>query len=424
MDFHVKKHTGEVQSALNKGTSLNQFLEQITFQVIPMIFDLGAAIFYFAYAFDAYYALVVSIITFFYVYLTIRMARWRSDSRRLMQKLKREEDSIKNDSLMAWDSVKYFGAEEYEFDKYRQAVVNLQVAEYKVNYSLNLLAVCQNLIFIAGLMVVAVLAAYQVSIGKREVGDFVTVMTYMTQLQSPLNFFGNSYRGMQTSMINGERLLELFKEKPMVVDAPSARPLQTCQGRIRFQNVDFKYDARKPALQGLTFSCAPGTTTAFVGESGGGKSTIYKLLYRYYDVEDGSIKLDDHDVRDITIASARSFLGVVPQETILFNDTLMYNLRYANQKATDAQIHAACRAASLHDRILSFPDGYFTKVGERGTQLSGGEKQRVAIARAILKNPRIIMLDEATAALDTDTEQHIQESMNNLSAGRTVLMIA
>ncbi|PQE15591.1 Heavy metal tolerance protein [Rutstroemia sp. NJR-2017a BBW] len=424
LDFHLGKRTGEVLSALSKGNAINNFLEQVTFQVLPMIFDLGVAIGYFAFFYDAYYALVVGIITFAYLYLTIRMARWRSEQRRQMQNLSREEDAVKNDSLTSYETVKYFNAEAYEFDRYRQAVSAFQKMEYKVTISLNILNISQNLVFIAGLLITSFIAAYQVTTGKRRVGDFVKLIIYMGQLQQPLNFFGTFYRGMQSAMISGERLLELFKEKPTVVDEPTAQPMPTCEGQIRFQNVKFSYDQRKPALENLTFTCPPGTTTAFVGESGGGKSTVFRLLFRFYNTQNGSIQVDGNDIKDITIDSLRHHIGVVPQDTILFNETLMYNLRYANQDATDEDIYNACRAASIHDKIMAFPDGYETKVGERGLRLSGGEKQRVAIARTIIKNPRIIMLDEATAALDSDTEQHIQEALKRLSEGRTMLVIA
>jgi ATP-binding cassette, subfamily B, vacuolar membrane transporter HMT1/ACLQ len=424
LDFHLGKRTGEVLSALSKGNAINNFLEQVTFSVLPMVFDLGVAIVYFALAFDAYYALVIAIITFSYLYLTIRMARWRSEQRRQMTNLSREEDAVKNDSLTSYETVKYFNAEEYEFDRYRQAVSAFQKMEYKVITSLNILNISQNTVFMAGLLITSFISAYQVTTGVRRVGEFVILLTYMGQLQQPLNFFGSFYRSVQSAMISGERLLELFKEQPSVVDDPSAVAMPTCEGQIRFQNVKFSYDKRKPALEDLTFTCRPGTTTAFVGESGGGKSTVFRLLFRFYNAQDGSIQLDGSDINNITIDSLRRHIGVVPQDTVLFNETLMYNLKYANQNATDEEIFAACRAASIHDKIMAFPDGYETKVGERGLRLSGGEKQRVAIARTIIKNPRIIMLDEATAALDSDTEQNIQNALSALSEGRTMLVIA
>ncbi|KAL8843798.1 MAG: hypothetical protein Q9176_001760 [Flavoplaca citrina] len=420
LDFHLGKKTGEVLSALSKGSSINTFLEQVTFQVLPMLIDLGVAIAYFLIAFDAYYALVVTIITFAYLYLTIRLAQWRAEIRREMT----SDTKARNDSMMSYETVKYFNAEVYEFDRYRNAVKDYQRAEYKVLISLNIMNVSQNLVFTLGLMVICFIAAYQVTTGQKKVGQFVTLLTYMAQLQSPLNFFGTFYRSIQSAMINSERMLELFKEKPTVVDEPHAQPLPSCQGEIRFNDVQFAYDPRKPALHGTSFCCAPGTTTALVGESGGGKSTVFRLLFRFYNITGGSIQVDGHDVKSITIDSLRKHIGVVPQDTVLFNESLMYNLKYANPSATDEDVYAACRAASIHEKILGFPDGYNARVGERGLKLSGGEKQRVAIARTIIKDPRIILLDEATAALDSETEQHIQEALEKLSQGRTTLVIA
>lgn len=332
--------------------------------------------------------------------------------------------SSRNDSMVSYETVKYFNAEQYEFNRYRGAVRDFQKAEYHVLFSLTLLNTCQNTVFMMGLLIMCFICAYQVASGQRPVGKFVSLLAYMVQLQGPLNFFGTFYRSIQSALINAERLLELFREQPTVVDSPSATPLAVCNGDIKFENVEFAYDARKPALNGLTFHCQPGTTTALVGESGGGKSTVFRLLFRFYNSDNGRICIDGHDVQDVTIDSLRQNIGVVPQDTVLFNETLMYNLKYANQDATDEDVFEACRAASIHDKILAFPDGYNTKVGERGLRLSGGEKQRVAIARTIIKNPRIILLDEATAALDTDTEEHIQRALATLSRGRTMLVIA
>lgn len=326
--------------------------------------------------------------------------------------------------MVAYETVKYFNAEQYEFDRYRGAVRGFQKSEYRVLFSLTLLNTSQNTVFMFGLLITCFIAAFQVSTGERKVGQFVALLTYMAQLQSPLNFFGTFFRSIQNALINSERLLELFREQPSVVDDPSAKPLPSCRGDIKFENVRFAYDARKPALNGLDFHCKPGTTTALVGESGGGKSTVFRLLFRFYDAGSGRILVDGHNVDDITIDSLRSNIGVVPQDTVLFNESIMYNLRYASPTVTEEEVYAACRAASIHDRILSFPDGYQTKVGERGLRLSGGEKQRVAIARTILKNPGIILLDEATAALDTETEEHIQGALSTLSEGRTMLVIA
>lgn len=326
--------------------------------------------------------------------------------------------------MVSYETVKYFNAEDYEFQRYRKAVDTYQKAEYKVMLSLNIMNISQNAIFMLGLMITCFIAAFQVTTNRLLVGNFVTLLTYMAQLQAPLNYFGTFYRMIQSAMINSERMLELFKEQPTVVDKPGVETLQTCEGNIRFKDVKFSYDGRKPALKGLDFECHPGQTTAFVGESGGGKSTVFRLLFRFYNPEDGSIQFDGHDVQGLSIDSVRRHIGVVPQDTVLFNETLMYNLKYANPDATDEDVFEACKAASIHEKILTFPDRYETKVGDRGLRLSGGEKQRVAIARTFLKGPRIIMLDEATAALDTETEQHIQDAFINLGQGRTMLIIA
>lgn len=426
LDFHLSKRTGEVLSALNKGASINQFLEQVTFQVVPMLVDLMVAIVFFYIKFGPMYSLFVTVITFYYLYLTIRMAATRADQRRDMVNADREEEAVKNDSITSYETVKYFNAEKYEFDRYRNAIKNFQVAEAKVTWGINNMNVAQSVVFMCGMLVALLTCGYQVSRGTRKLGEFVMLVTYLGQLQGPLNFFGTFYRTVQSAMISGERLLELFKIRPTVVDKPGVPSLTECSGHIKWNKVGFAYDERKPALHDLSFECKPGTTTAFVGESGGGKSTVFRLMFRYYNCHTGSIEIDGRDVKDLTIDSVRRFIGVVPQDTVLFNETLMYNLKYANPDASDEEVFDACRAAAIHDRIMSFPDGYLTKVGERGLRLSGGEKQRVAIARTILKKPKIIMLDEATSALDGETEQKIQSKLisGKFGQGRTLLIIA
>lgn len=424
LDFHLGKRTGEVLSALNKGASINNFLEQVTFQVFPMLVDLVLAIIYFQMEYDSIYATIVTIITFYYLILTIKMAATRADQRRVMVNADREEVAVKNDSITSYETVKYFNAEQYEFQRYRNAIKNFQKAEAQVTWGMNLMNIAQALVFMCGMLVAMMLGAWQVSQRTRSVGDFVTLITFLGQLQGPLNFFGTFYRTIQQAMISGERLLELFKIQPTVVDRPGVKPLNQCEGHIQWTKVNFSYDKQRTALRDLSFECAPGTTTAFVGESGGGKSTIFRLMFRYYNCQGGRILVDGKDVKDLTIDSVRRHIGVVPQDTILFNESLMYNLKYANQSATDDDVYEACRAASIHDRIMSFPDGYNTMVGERGLRLSGGEKQRVAIARTILKKPKVIMLDEATSALDTQTEQFIQEKLFSLGQGRTLMIIA
>ncbi|KAI6262492.1 hypothetical protein MCOR14_008083 [Pyricularia oryzae] len=427
LDFHLSKRTGEVLSALNKGASINQFLEQVTFQVFPTLVDLFIAIGCFGWFFNSVYAVCVSVMTFAYLFLTVRMAATRADQRREMVNADREEEAVKNDSIVSYETVKYFNAEDFEFNRYRRAIRNYQSAEANVTWGINNMNICQNLVFMVGMLLLLIIGAYDVVIGARKIGDFAMLITYLGQLQGPLNFFGTFYRTVQQAMISGERLLELFKISPTVVDRPGVRTLPPSVGHIRWNNVKFWYDGKRPALKDISFECKPGTTTAFVGESGGGKSTIFRLMFRYYNCHEGSIEVDGNDVKDLTIDSVRRAIGVVPQDTILFNESIMYNLRYANQDATDEQVYEACKSASIHDRIMSFPEGYNTKVGERGLRLSGGEKQRVAIARLILKQPRIIMLDEATSALDSETEQQIQSQLingNHLGQDRTLLIIA
>lgn len=426
LDFHLGKRTGEVLSALNKGASINTFLEQVTFFVLPMVFDLFVAIVFFYIEFGSVYALAVSIITFYYLYVSIQMAQTRVDQRRDMVNADREEEAVKNDSITSYETVKYFNAERREFQRYRDAIKTYQEAEAKVTYGIQHMNMAQAAVFMIGIFSILMICAYEVAHGTRSVGVFVSLMSYLNQLQGPLNFFGSFYRTIQQAMVSGERLLELFKIQPNVVDRPGVKDMESCQGHIRWKKVKFSYDRRRPALRDLSFECAPGTTTAFVGESGGGKSTVFRLMFRYYNCEEGSIEIDGRDVKDVTIDSVRRFIGVVPQDTILFNETLMYNLQYANPDATEEDVHEACRAAAIHDRIMGFPDGYNTKVGERGLRLSGGEKQRVAIARTILKKPKIIMLDEATSALDGETEQKIQSKLisGNFGQGRTLLIIA
>lgn len=426
LDFHLGKRTGELLSALNKGGSVNQFLEQTTFSVAPTLLDLFVAIGFFWYKFGPIYALCATIITFSYLVLTIKMASTRADQRRDMVNADREEEAVKNESITAYETVKYFNAEAFEFKRYRTAIQTFQNAEAKVTAGINMMNMWQTVVFICGMLVVLTIASYEVVVGVRDMAGFITVMTYLNQLQGPLNFFGSFYRTVQQAMISGERLLELFKIQPNINDKPGASTLENCEGAIQWKKVDFDY-ANSPALRDLSFECKPGTTTAFVGESGGGKSTIFRLMFRYYNCMAGNIEIDGRDVKDFTIDSVRRAIGVVPQETVLFHDTIEYNLRYANQDCTEEEMHEACRAASIHDRIMSFPDKYNTKVGERGMRLSGGEKQRISIARTILKNPKIILLDEATSALDSETEQQIQAKLfqnRELGAGKTLMIIA
>lgn len=422
--WHAAINPSEVNSALSKGTAINDFLESITFKLAPMIVDMFIAVAYFLVQYDAYYALVLFIMVIVYLFLTVRMSRCRNDLKRKTTTLSRKLDAVRNDSLQLHDQVKNFNAEEREFKKFGDLVDDYQKAQYVVTLSMQALQVSQLAVFAIALLATCFIAAYQVTVGDIDVGKFVGLISYMVQLQAPLTGFSDFYKSMQSGLINAERVLEFFKIKPTVVDEPGAKELRECDGDIRLDDVEFAYDSRNPALKGTSFHCAPGTTTALVGESGGGKSTMFKLLYRLFNITGGHYMIDGQDVRDFTIDSVRRHIGVVPQNPNLFNESIMYNLRYANPDATDEEVFAAAKAACIHDKIMSFPDGYEHQVGNRGDVLSGGEKQRIAIARCILKNARIILLDEATAQLDSNTEHNIQEAFDLLKENRTLLVIA
>ncbi|KAF3483155.1 heavy metal tolerance protein [Arthroderma uncinatum] len=424
LEFHLGKRIGEVMSALSKGSALNTFLDGLVFQLFPMVADLWIAAVYFLIEFGAFYALMVIAVTWLYLFVTIYMAKYRGRARRDMVNREREMEAAKTDALMSYETVHHNSAVPNELSRFNGLIKSFQGAEYFVFFSLNMLNVTQNLLFTAGVAIVCLLCAYQISADMQKVSMFVTLITYLAQLQAPLNFFGSFYTQVQNNLIDAERMLALFKEKPLIQDADDAMPLNYCKGRVEFKNVNFAYDERRPALRDVSFVVESGTSTAIVGESGSGKSTILKLLFRFYDVAGGSVHIDQMDLRDMTVASLRSHLGVVPQDAILFNDTILYNLLYARPTATMEQVYEACRAASIHDRIMSFPDGYETKVGERGLRLSGGEKQRITIARTFLRSPQILLLDEATASLDSQTERQIQGALESIAKGRTSITIA
>ncbi|KAI0549791.1 ABC heavy metal transporter [Xylaria curta] len=425
LDFHISKRVGEVMSALSKGGALNTFLDGFAFQLFPMVADLWIAAGYFWVKFDAFYSLMVIAITWFYIYITIYMAVYRGRARREMALREREMEAAKTDALLSYETVHHCGAIHTEMARYEGLMRPYQKAEYRVFFSLNLLNAVQNGVFTLGTLLLCYLNAFQISINLQQVPMFVTLLVYLAQLQAPLNFFGSFYTQVQNNLVDAERMLELFKEQPTVTDKPDAINLTECEGKVSFSNVSFTYSGHQtPALRDVSFDIPPGSSTAIVGESGSGKSTIFKLLFRFYDVSAGSIMIDNMNIRNMQMESLRSQIGVVPQDIILFNDSLMNNIKYSRPEASKEQIHRVCDAASIHDKILEFPHKYSTVVGERGLKLSGGERQRIAMARAFLKSPRILMLDEATSSLDSATEKLIQDSLEKVSRGRTTITIA
>ncbi|KAI9786630.1 MAG: hypothetical protein M1839_006181 [Geoglossum umbratile] len=423
-DFHSDKKSGELYASITQGRSINGFIDDVCFDVLPMLIDLIVAFGYFYYLFDAYMALIVGVVTVVYLWTTTKLGAQQDQIRRDYRTNTRNESHVLHESMGSWTTVSYFNRIKHEESRYSSAIELQQKSERRWQINIYFLFGVQSLIFTLGLLAACFLAVYQVTRGVRPVGNFVTLLTYWAQLSGPLTFFANFYRRIAGKMLDAERLLELFQTKPSVKDKENAVGFLLGDGRVDFKNVNFSYDPRKPTIKNVSFHAAPGKTVALVGETGSGKSTILRLLFRFYDVCGGSIQIDGQDIRDVTLSSLRENMGVVPQDAQLFNETIMSNLCYAKLDATESEVHEACRAAAIHDKILSFPDGYDSKVGEHGVKLSGGELQRVAIARVILKNPKIIMLDEATSMVDTETEALIQEAFMALSRDRTTFVVA
>ncbi|KAM9305250.1 ATP-binding cassette sub-family B member 6 [Gastrophryne carolinensis] len=423
--WHLGRKTGEVLRSVDRGTSsINSLLSYIVFSILPTIADIVIGIVYFTSFFNAWFGLIIFVCMTLYLTLTIIITEWRTKYRRDMNTRDNEAKSRAVDSLLNFETVKYYNAEVYEVNRFNDAIVKYQVSEWKVNATLAFLNQTQNLIIGLGLLAGSLLCAYFVSENKFQVGDYVLFGTYIIQLYTPLNWFGTYYRMIQNSFIDMENMIELFSEEQEVMDAVNAPELRFRAGRIEFENVHFSYTDGREILRDVSFSVMPGQTVALVGPSGSGKSTIIRLLFRFYDVKGGSIRIDGQDISTVRQASLRSHIGVVPQDTVLFNDTIRNNIRYGRVSATDEEVEQAAAAADIHERILTFRDGYDTQVGERGLKLSGGEKQRVAIARTILKAPQIVLLDEATSALDTETERNIQASLAKVCANRTTIVVA
>ncbi|XP_042558789.1 ATP-binding cassette sub-family B member 6-like [Clupea harengus] len=396
----------------------------IVFSIFPTIADIVIAIMYFISHFNSWFGLIVFVCMFLYLTLTIIITEWRTKYRRDMNTQDNNAKSKAVDSLLNFETVKYYNAESYEVNRFEDAILKYQVSEWKTNASLAFLNQTQNLIIGSGLLAGSLLCAYFVSEGKFQVGDYVLFGTYIIQLYTPLNWFGTYYRMIQNSFIDMESMFKLFTEEQEVTDDVNAGNLLFKLGKVEFENVFFSYVEGKEILKDVSFTVLPGKTVALVGKSGSGKSTIMRLLFRFYDVNGGCIRIDGQDLSKVKQTSLRSHIGVVPQDTVLFNDNIRDNIRYGRISASDREVEEAAIAADIHEKIQSFPEGYDTPVGERGLKLSGGEKQRVAIARTILKDPQIILLDEATSALDTQTERNIQASLAKVCANRTTVVVA
>ncbi|MBL4691669.1 MAG: ABC transporter ATP-binding protein/permease, partial [Rhodospirillales bacterium] len=410
---------------IERGTKGIEFLLTfMLFNVIPTLLEITLVCGVLWKLYGVWFALVTFLTMGFYIAWTLTVTEWRIKFRRIMNETDSEANTKAIDSLLNYETVKYFGNEEHEANRFDASLKSYERAAVKSKTTLSFLNIGQGAIIAAGVTLVMLMAAKGVVEGSMTIGDFVLVNAYLIQLFLPLNFLGFVYREIKRSLTDMETMFELMKENTEVEDKPGARPLAVDGGKVVFENVSFAYDERRVVLANVSFSVEPGKTIAIVGPSGAGKSTISRLLFRFYDVTGGRILIDGQDIRDVTQKSVRAAIGMVPQDTVLFNDTIYYNIAYGAPGATPSEIEEAARLASIHDFIMSLPDGYSSTVGERGLKLSGGEKQRVAIARTILKNPRILLFDEATSALDSHTEQEILASLRQVAAERTALTIA
>ena len=423
--FHMDRKTGGVSRAIERGTKGIEFLLTfMLFNILPTLLEIAlvCAVLWNLYGF--LYAFVVFVTMVSYIAWTLIVTEWRIKYRRIMNETDSEANTKAIDSLLNFETVKYFGNEEHEARRYDVSLRSYERAAVKSKTTLSMLNIGQGAIIAIGVTVTMIMAGSGVVGGTMTIGDFVLVNAYLIQLFLPLNFLGFVYREIKRSLTDMETMFEMLEEKAEIADAPGARALAPGGGEVVFEDVSFAYDPRRPVLEGVSFTVPPGRKVAIVGASGAGKSTISRLLFRFYDVTGGRILIDGQDIREVTQDSVRAAIGMVPQDTVLFNDTIYYNIAYGAPDATPREIEDAARLARIHDFIMGLPEGYSSTVGERGLKLSGGEKQRVAIARTILKRPRILVFDEATSALDSHTEQEILTSLRDVSAERTTLTIA
>lgn len=425
MRYHITRKTGGLSRIIERGVKGVDFLLRFMLLSIgPLILELTMVSIIFAVVFGWQYMVVVVTTITLYVIFTFRITEWRVGLRRQMNDQDTDANQKAIDSLLNFETVKYFGAEAREAQRYDGAMAKYEGFAVTTGQSLALLNMGQAVLITSGLIIVMVMAALGVQAGTLTVGDFVMVNAYMIQITLPLGFLGTVYREIRQSLVDMSQMFDLLGQPSEVNDKPGAKALAISGGEVVFDAVNFGYDAARPILKGVSLRVGPGQRIALVGPSGSGKSTIGRLLFRFYDVTGGAIRIDGQDIRDITQASLHNQIGVVPQDTVLFNDTVYYNIAYGRPQASVAEVEDAARAAKIHEFIVSLPQGYQTTVGERGLKLSGGEKQRVGIARTLLKNPPILILDEATSALDTQTERDIQDSLLEMGQGRSVITIA
>ncbi|MFZ9346087.1 MAG: ABCB family ABC transporter ATP-binding protein/permease [Burkholderiaceae bacterium] len=423
--FHLDRQTGGLTRDIERGTrGVSSLVSFTLYSILPTLLEVGLVLTWLIVHYEIWFAVITVTALAVYVIYTVLVTNWRTNFRRTMNDLDSRANTRAVDSLLNYETVKYFNNERYEAERYDRSMTRWQEAAIKNQTSLSVLNIGQSLIISIAVTLMVWRATVGVVEGRMTLGDLVLVNAFMIQLYIPLNFLGVLYREIKQSLADMERMFGLMAEHREVDDRPGAHPLRVNAGEVRFEGVSFAYDSARPILRGIDLAMPAGKTTAVVGSSGAGKSTLSRLLYRFYDINHGVIRIDGQDIRDVTQTSLRAAIAIVPQDTVLFNDTLEYNIRYGRPSASDAAVAAVAEAAHLSRFIAALPEGMKTRVGERGLKLSGGEKQRVAIARALLKNPAILIFDEATSALDSESEKAIQRELTEISQGRTTLVIA